>query len=73
MVQSGNPNLNIFSRVEKTALNKFRDGLQPGKGEGGTGSGGGKGNGTGTGEGDANGPGRRSGLTARAAPCSAGP
>ena len=30
-VQSGNPNLNVFSRVEKTAASKTRDGLQPDK------------------------------------------
>jgi hypothetical protein len=64
-VQNGNPNLNVFSSLEKSALNKLRDGLQPGKGEGGTGKGGGKGTGTGPGEGAGTGPGGGGTLTQR--------
>jgi len=64
-VRDGNPNLNIFSKVEANALAQLRDGLQPGKGEGGPGQGGGKGNGNGMGEGDGQGDGKSGALTQR--------
>lgn len=65
LVKSGNPNLNIFSRVDKDALNKMRDGLSEGGGKGGTGKGGGKGDGDGTGEGDGRGDGKSGKLSQR--------
>jgi hypothetical protein len=65
LFQSGNPNLNIFSRVDKNVVAKLRDGLNPGQGRGGSGKDGGKGSGTGTGEGDARGDGPSGALTQR--------
>jgi len=65
LVQSGNPNLNIFKQVEASTLSKLRDGLNPGKGRGGSGSGGGKGEGTGMGEGDGRGEGKNAALSQR--------
>jgi hypothetical protein len=65
LVESGNPNLNIFSRVDKSVVSKLRDGLKPGKGQGGTGEGGGKGGGKGMGEGDGVGEGKSATLSQR--------
>jgi len=65
LVQSGNPNLNIFSRVDKSVMSKLRDGLNPGKGQGGPGEGGGKGSGKGSGEGDGVGEGKSANLSQR--------
>jgi hypothetical protein len=65
-IQKGAPNLAVFSRVNKEALQKFRSGLQdPGKGQGGTGSGGGQGTGTGTGTGSGTGEGKAATLSQR--------
>jgi hypothetical protein len=65
-IQKGAPNLAVFSRVNKEALEKFRTGLQdPGKGKGGTGDGGGMGTGTGPGTGTGDGPGKAATLSQR--------
>jgi hypothetical protein len=65
LAMSGNPNINIFARVDKDALSKMREGLASPRGQGGTGKGGGKGDGVGPGEGDTAGEGKSGKLSQR--------
>lgn len=65
MIQDGNPNLSRFGKVDKLAIDKLRDGLNPGKGRGGPGKDGGRGTGTGTGDGDGRGEGQSGNLSNR--------